>query len=70
MKPLREYFSSVEAVNLTSGRVTLLPELPVVGRRGCAVLHEGYVYWVRAYDGGQDSADVYRASGELLGPSL
>ena len=64
--------STVEVVNLTSGEVTLGPELPAVGSSGCSVVHEGYVYLVRAYGGAKvfHTSEVYRATGELLGHSL
>ena len=65
--PIQTFLSTVELVNLTSGEATLGPQLPVVGLHGCAVAHEGHVYWVRAWGGGDDwTGDVYRARGELL----
>ena len=53
----------MELVNLTTGQVAVGPQLPAFGSTGCAVVHEGYLYWVRGWDR-KETTDVYRANGK------
>ena len=59
---------TLDVVNLTTGTVSTRPVLPGHGRNGCAVVHFGYIYWVRGQgDEGDATAEVYRAPGSRVG---
>ena len=58
-----ELLKSVEIVNLVTGDVATSRQIPSSGGgiSGCAVVYEGYLYWVKA----NQTPDFFRAQRKL-----